>query len=69
MSARAYLTIPEIRAIHQQQIENYGGTHGIRDLTLVESAVFRPQIGYYTNVVEEAAALMELLGNNHPFLD
>lgn len=69
MSARIYLTIAEVLAIHQQQIEDYGGTYGIRDLTLLESAVFRPQIGYYTNVVEEAAALMESLGNNHPFLD
>jgi death on curing protein len=35
----------------------------------LESAVFRPQVGYYNNIAEEAAALMESLANNRPFLD
>jgi len=35
----------------------------------VEAAVFRPQTGYYASIEEEAAALMESLGNNHGFLD
>jgi len=43
--------------------------HGIRDKGLLESAVFRPQTGYYTSIAEEAAALIESLANNHPFLD
>ncbi|HEV2387378.1 MAG TPA: type II toxin-antitoxin system death-on-curing family toxin [Candidatus Acidoferrales bacterium] len=64
-----YLTIAEVRAIHKRQIDQYGGIHGIRDAGLLESAVFGPQIGYYNNVAEEAAALMESLANNHPFLD
>ena len=41
----------------------------MRDKGLLESAVFRPQIGYYNNIAEEASALMESLANNHPFLD
>ena len=69
MSERVYLTVGEVLQIHHQQIDNYGGAHGIRDKGLLESAVFRPQVGYYNNIAEEAAALMESLANNHPFLD
>jgi death on curing protein len=69
MAERVYLTIGEVLQIHRQQIENYGGVHGIRDTALLEAAVFRPQIGYYNSIAEEAAALMESLANNHPFLD
>jgi len=69
VSDRVYLTVAEILAIHQLQIEEYGGAHGVRDQALLESAVFRPQVGYYLDVTEEAAALMESLANNHPFLD
>ena len=69
MSERLYLTIAEVLAIHKQQIDQYGGIDGIQDGVLLESAVFRPQTGYYNSVAEEAAALMESLANNHPFLD
>lgn len=69
MPEHIYLTIAEVLAIHKQQIDQYGGIDGIRDESLLESAVFRPQTGYYNNMVEEAAALMESLANNHPFLD
>jgi|SRR5438552_18735671 len=69
MAERIYLTVAEVLAIHHLQIEEYGGVHGIRDNGLLESAVFRPQIGYYNNIQEEAAALLESLSNNHPFLD
>lgn len=43
--------------------------HGVRDKNAVEAAVFRPQAGYYNSLEEEAAALMESLGNNHCFFD
>jgi death-on-curing protein len=69
MAERVYLTIAEVLEIHKRQIEQYGGLDGIRDRGLLESAVFRPQTGYYENVAEEAAALLESLANNHPFLD
>src|SRR3977135_2325872 len=69
MGERIYLTVGEVLQIHHQQIDNYGGAHGLRDTGLLESAVFRPQIGYYNSIAEEAAALMESLANNHPFLD
>jgi death on curing protein len=66
---RIYLTVGEVLEIHYDLIKSYGGIHGLRDRGLLESAVFRPQIGYYHTIVEEAAALMESLANNHPFLD
>lgn len=69
MAERVYLTVGEVLQIHHQQIDDYGGAHGLRDKGLLESAVFRPQIGYYNSIAEEAAALMESLANNHPFLD
>jgi death-on-curing protein len=69
MAERVYLTVGEVLEIHHQQIDNYGGARGLRDKGLLESAVFRPQIGYYSTIAEEAAALMESLANNHPFLD
>jgi len=69
VSDRTYLTVAEILAIQHQQIEEYGGAHGVRDKGLLESAVFRPQVGYYADAAEEAAALMESLANNHPFFD
>lgn len=69
MAERVYLTVAEVIAIHHHQIEEYGGVHGLRDQGVLESAVFRPQTGYYTGLSEEAAALLESLVNNHAFLD
>jgi death-on-curing protein len=69
MAERVYLTVAEVIAIHHHQIEEYGGVHGLRDQGALESAVFRPQTGYYTDLSEEAAALLESLVNNHAFLD
>ena len=69
MAERVYLTVAEVLAIHHRQIEHYGGIQGLRDQGALEAAVFRPQIGYYANLAEEAAALMESLANNHPFVD
>lgn len=64
-----YLSRKNIVTIHQKLIERFGGSHGIRDEALLESAIGRYQSGYYADNVEEAAALMESLGGNHPFLD
>ena len=69
MPERIYLTIAEVLTIHKQQIDQYGGIDGVRDVGLLESAIFRPLTSYYNRVAEEAAALMESLANNHPFLD
>ena len=64
-----YLTVAEVYRMQYRLIEMFGGLHGVRDKGAVEAAVFRPQTGYYNSVEEEAAALMESLGNNHGFLD
>ena len=66
---RVYLTVAEVVAIHQHQIEEYGGEDGLLSQGALEAAVFRPQIGYYNDLSEEAAALLESLVNNHAFLD
>ncbi|MFZ1141370.1 MAG: type II toxin-antitoxin system death-on-curing family toxin [Candidatus Sulfotelmatobacter sp.] len=64
MAERVYLTVAEVIAIHHHQIEEHGGSHGLRDQGALESAVFRPQTGYYNDLSEEAAALLESLVNN-----
>ena len=69
MAERIYLTIAEVIAIHHHLIEEYGGVQGLRDEGALEAAVFRPLTGYYNDLSEEAAALLESLVNNHPFLD
>lgn len=69
MPAHFYLTLAEVTEMHGILIEEFGGSQGIRDQGSLESAVYRPQIGYYNNLAEEAAALMESLANNHAFVD
>jgi len=64
-----YLTLADVLFLHHDQVERYGGAHGIRDMGAVEAAVFRPQSGYYEDMIAEAAALMESLAMNHPFID
>lgn len=64
-----HLTVAEVYRMQYRLIELFGGIHGVRDKGTVEAAVFRPQTGYYNSIEEEAAALMESLGNNHGFLD
>lgn len=64
-----YLTLVELLAIHDRLIEEFGGATGVRDGGALESALFRPQTGYYRDVIEEAAAMFESLVQNHPFVD
>src|SRR5208337_4213771 len=64
-----YLTVAEVYRMQHRLIELFGGMQGVRDKGAVEAAVFRPQVGYYDSIEEEAAALMESLANNHPFVD
>jgi len=67
--ATDYLTLDDLLDIHQQQIEAFGGAHGVRDMGQLEAALFRPQTGYYDDLIAEAAALWESLSQNHPFID
>src|SRR5260370_40185382 len=64
-----YLTVAEVVAMHADQIERYGGSPGIRDQGLLEAALYRPQTGYYADLIEEAAALWESLSQNQSFVD
>jgi len=64
-----HLSVDEVLAIHQRLIERFGGSPGVRDPGLLESALYRPQTGYYADLAEMAAALFESLLINHPFVD
>ena len=69
-----YLTAEQALFIHARLIEETGGSSGIRDLGLLRSAVSRPQATFaqeelYPNILLKAAALLESLVNNHPFVD
>jgi death-on-curing protein len=69
-----FLTLEEVMEIHAYQITKYGGTDGLRDLSLLESAVAMPQSGFgghylHSDLFEMAAAYLFHLVQNHPFLD
>ena len=64
-----FLTADEVLAVHERLIAVFGGRSGLRDRGLLESALHRPQTGYYPDLGEMAAALFESLIINHPFVD
>ncbi|MGC9400633.1 MAG: type II toxin-antitoxin system death-on-curing family toxin [Anaerolineae bacterium] len=69
-----YLTVAEVAVIHARLIQRTGGAAGLRDLGRLEAAVARPQAAFegaelYPTVWDKAAALMESLIRNHPFID
>jgi death on curing protein len=64
-----YVTTADALFFHKQLIERYGGASGVRDVGALESALHRPQTGYYDTLIHEAAALLESLVQNHPFVD
>ena len=69
MTGRTYLTLPDILVLHAALIEKFGGEPGVLSLAALESAIARPQSGYYNDLVEEACALFQSLWTNHAFLD
>ena len=69
-----FLSIDEVVALHDLQLEHFGGLSGLRDIGLLESAVAMPQAGFggiyaHADVFEMAAAYLFHLVKNHPFLD
>jgi death-on-curing protein len=69
-----FLTLEEVIEIHADQIERYGGTLGIRDVTLLQSALAMPQAGFgghllHEDLFEMAAAYLYHIVQNHPFVD
>ena len=68
------IKIEEVINIHDILIDRFGGSHGIRDLNALESVITRPFMTFdqkelYPSQTEKAAALIESLIANHPFLD
>jgi death-on-curing protein len=65
--------VEEVRRLHGLQIDEFGGTRGIRDAGLLESAVLRPRQRYHygelTTIVDLAVAYAAALSANHPFID
>ncbi len=69
-----YLTPEQVLFLHARLIEETGGSHGLRDLGRLEPAAARPQATYggqdlYPDLFSKAAALMDSLVHNHPFVD
>jgi len=67
--AHDYLIVADVLGMHTVLMQRHGGAPGVRDPGALESALFRPQTGYYEDIVAEAAALLESLAINHPFVD
>jgi len=69
-----YLSLEEVMALHKISIEEFGGTDGLRDLGLLESAVYQPQQSFagddlYPDLWMKAAAIGYSISENQPFLD
>jgi death-on-curing protein len=69
-----FLDLENVGFLHEDQICRSGGSSGIRDLTLLESAIFRPQTTFggfdlYESLFDKAAAIMHSIILNHPFID
>ena len=69
-----HLTVEIVREIHAAAIARFGGSDGVREMALLESAVAAPQASFggkspYTDLAEVAAAYLYYLCKNHPFID
>ena len=69
-----YLSAEQHLFLHARLVEETGGSHGVRDLNMLLSALGRPQASYdnrdlYPDIHTKAAALMDSLIRKHPFLD
>lgn len=69
-----YLTVEQVLFLHARLLEETGGSHGVRDIALLDFAVARPQATFggqdlYPDLFSKAAALMQSLIRNHPFVD
>lgn len=64
-----YPNIAMVKEIHASLLTEFGGGEGIINESGLKSALMRPQNGYYKDIFEEAAALMESLAINHVFVD
>ncbi len=69
MKRTVFPTLQEVLYLHSRLIERFGGETGVRDPGAIESALYRPRSGYYATLAEQAAALLQSLARNHPFVD
>lgn len=69
MKGAFFPTLEEALYLHELLIREFGGSPGVLDRGLLESALARPRSGYYQSLSEQAAALMHSLALNHPFVD
>ena len=74
MAEPVFLSLDEVLAIHADQIRRYGGSHGVRDMGLLASALAMPQASFggvylHTSLAEMAAAYLFHVAQNHPFVD
>lgn len=68
------ITLKEALVIHQLTINKFGGSYGVRDMNLLESAIQRPNSTFdgknlYPDPIAKAAAIIESIVKNHPFSD
>jgi death-on-curing protein len=64
-----FLELEDVERFHTLAIERFGGTAGVRDRGLLESAVMAPRSGYYATLAELAAVYMHGIAKNHAFVD
>lgn len=69
-----HLTVEIVREIHAEAIGRFGGSDGVREMSLLQSAVAAPQAGFggrsaYQDIAEVAAAYLFFICKNHPFVD
>lgn len=69
MNTTTFLSVEEILNLHDRTIKKHGGKPGVRDLGLLESAIYRCQSGYYNSLSKQAASLLQSLTMNHCFID
>ncbi len=74
MGTIRFLTLSDLLLIHSDQIRNYGGLTGVRDLSLLSSALAMPESSFegkylHDDIIEMAAAYGFHICQNHPFID
>jgi death-on-curing protein len=69
MANTLYLSLSETLYVQKLLLQRHGGAAGLREPGLLEAALNRPKMGYYGDLIEEAAALFESLAINHCFID
>jgi len=69
-----FLSVEDVLELHANQVDLYGGEHGVRDMGLLESAAAQAQAGFggeylHTGIFEMASAYLFHIVQNHPFID